>query len=200
MQNFKPEVKIDKDKKKIFIKTSMFRVSYPNVFEAKAIQEGQAPKYSMVMLFPKKHDLKWLKDAVELARKFQFGDKVPKGFKNPLKDGDSEDYADQPGYKGMMVVSCSTNAKRKPQIINNKKELITDESEFYPGCWARATLTCAGYDAGGGKGVTFYLSNVQKIKDDESFSTRRNAEDDFEEFESEDEGSEDSSNYEDMDV
>ena len=39
------------------VMTPKFRVSFPNVFKAKAIEEGQDPKFSMAMLFDDEADL-----------------------------------------------------------------------------------------------------------------------------------------------
>ena len=43
--------------------TPEFRVSFPEVFQARAMEAGQEPKYSITMLFPKGCDLSALKKA-----------------------------------------------------------------------------------------------------------------------------------------
>lgn len=60
-----------------------------------------------------------------------------------------------------------------------------DPSEVYSGCYMRATLTAYAYDKGGGKGVSFGLQNLMKVKDGEPLSSRATAENDFAAFASE---------------
>ncbi len=84
-------------------------------------------------------------------------------------------------YNDKVVVEART--KLKPGVVDQKRNEILDASEFYAGCYARATLTCYAYDSMGNKGVSFGLQNVQKVKDGTAFSGKRNAKDDFDEIE-----------------
>lgn len=186
--------KMDIAKKKVL--TPEFRVSFPHVFEKHSGFEGQDAKYSIVMLFPKSTDLKELKRAAFNAAVEKWGpkEKWPKNLRMPFRDGDEK--TDLSGYEDTIFVSASS--KQRPQVVGNKKidgqfpRLETDE-EFYAGAYARATLIAFAYDKAGNKGISFSLQNVQKLKDGEAFSGRKNAED---EFESVDDGSDDEENYE----
>jgi hypothetical protein len=171
------------------ITTPPFRVSFPNVFKPKSNFEGQEPAYSVQMLFPKNADLTAMKKAVEEAKRKKWGsDKTawPK-FKHPVfKDGNEKNME---AYKDMIVVEART--KQKPGLVDRSCQEIIDPGEFYPGCWARATLTCFAYEKAGNKGVSFGLQNLQKVKDDTAFSGKKNAKDDFEALdELEDDGDE----------
>lgn len=184
------------EKKDKMVKTPVFRASFPHVFKPHSGFAGQAPKYSLVMLFDKKTaDIKELKKAAMNAAIEKWGpkEKWPKGVRFPFRDGDEK--SDMQGYEGTIFVSASS--KQKPQVINKNKELLTEEDgAFYAGCFAKATLLAYAYDTAGNKGVSFALQNVLKIGDGESFSGRKAAEDDFsdEDFELKD-GSDDASNY-----
>lgn len=169
--------------------TPKFRVSYPAVFEAKAYEEGQAPKYSLVMLFDKKADLKELKRAAENAAMEKFGpkEKRPKNFRMPFRDGD-EDRSDTPGYENSIFVTASS--KQRPGVVDQQRTQLISEEDFYAGCYARATLIAFAYDTKGNKGVSFSLQNVQKLADGEKFSGRKNAEDEFDSVEDSSESSE----------
>lgn len=50
-----------------------------------------------------------------------------------------------------------------PQIIGANKAPITDPAEIYNGVRARISISAGAYEGSDGKGVTFYLGNVQKI-------------------------------------
>ena len=169
-----------------------FRVSYPHVFKAHSGFEGQEPKFSITMLFPKDTDLKELKRAALNAAVEKFGpkEKWPKVFRLPFRDGDEK--SDLQGYEGHTFVAASS--KQRPGVINGQKiPIIKEDETFYAGCYARATLIAFAYDTAGNKGVSFALQNIQKLGDGEPFSGRKKAE---EEFDSVDDGSDNPESYE----
>lgn len=159
------------------VTTPEFRVSFPSVFKATAF-ENQEPKFSIVMLFDKKTSLAPLKalakDAIE--KKWPDASKRPKGLRSPFRDGDIEK-PDTQGYAGCMFIRATS--KMRPGVVDQSVQPIIDESDFYAGCYARATLTAYAYDTAGNRGVAFGLQNVQKLRDGEPFSGRSKAEDDF---------------------
>lgn len=166
--------------------TPEFRVSFPAVFKPKAFKDQEA-KYSLVMLFDKKTDLKELKRAATNAMLEKWPEaKDPERrkklkLKMPFRDGDEKE--DTQGYKGTIFVSASS--KTKPGLVNQRREaIITEEvgvDGFYAGCFARSTLIAFAYDQMGNKGVSFSLQNVQKLRDGDSLSGRKKAEDEFDE-------------------
>lgn len=177
-------------KKEKRVKTPEFRVSFPHIFEAHSGFEGQGAKFSVVMLFDKKTDITPLKKAVAEAATAKWGDKTkwPKNLRLPFRDGDEK--SDLSGYSG--TIFCSASSKQRPGVVDKHLAVITDESDFYAGCYARATVTAFAYDKAGNKGVSFSLQNLQKLRDGQAFSGRKKAEDDFEAY---DDGSDDVSNY-----
>lgn len=180
--------KMDIAKKKAL--TPTFRVSYPHLFEAHAFKDAEA-KFSLTMLFPKDTDLAPLKKAVHNAIIEKYGsDKAdwPEELRMPFRNGDKK--KDQEGYEGHIFVRATS--KKKPGVIDQKKEKIEDEETLYAGCYARATLIAFCYENSGNIGVSFALQNVQKVKDGKPFSGRKAAEDEFDEVEME---SDDASNF-----
>ncbi len=168
------------------------RVSFPNVFTPRAFEDGPE-KYECQFLWPKDTDLSVLKKAIHSAIVEAWGKdkaKWPEGLKSPIKDGDKME--DLEGYEGQYYIKTSSH--RKPGVINRKKEVITNEDDFYGGCYAIATVLVKAYATKGNKGVTIYLNNIQKVKDGEPFGGRSNPEADFDEIE---DGSDDASNYDD---
>jgi hypothetical protein len=163
------------EKKKVI--TPKFRVSFPSVFKPTAF-ENQTPKYSLVMLFPKTEDLSKLKAAVLAAGIEEWGpkEKWPKGLKLPFRDGDTK--PEREGYPGHFFVSAS-NSKRKPGLVDHRKEEIINPEDFYAGCFARAEIIAFAYDKAGNKGISFSLQNIQKLGDGPEFSGRKRAQDTF---------------------
>ena len=165
----------------IKIKLKKVRVSYPNVFVPKAMEEGKEPKYSLAMLIEKTDaaTIKLLRDTAAAAWKLGFPSlKMPTAFKNPmLRDGDVEK-PDAEGYAGAYFVNAKSN--RKPECIDQTGAPLTPD-EFYPGCFAMASITVKSYDhPTGGKGVTAYLNNVMKIDEGEQLGDAgASAADDF---------------------
>lgn len=164
--------------------TPVFRVSFPSVFEASSY-EGGAPKFSVCAVFTPasftaKDKVLWkamtdLADEVALERFKKKLAALPNNFKKPFRDGAEK--ADLVGF-GEGKVFCNLSSKMKPGIIGLDKTPITDPEEFYPGVYARATVTAYAYD-NVGKGVALGLQNLQKIKDGDRLDSRTDAEDDF---------------------
>lgn len=182
--------------------THEFRVSFPALITPKAFEE-QAPKFSIVMLFDKNTKLSEppknklgqpigisMKHAAHNAAVEKFGpkEKWPKNLRMPFRDGDER--SDTPGYEGTIFVTASS--KGQPGLVDQKRQPILNERDFYAGCYARAELIAFAYDKAGNKGVSFSLQNVQKLRDGEPFSGRKAAEDVFDDVE---DGSENAENY-----
>lgn len=170
---------------RIKLRTPPFRLSFPKLLRAESYEDGPA-KYSCSMLFypdkMSKAQLKLFKamekaadDAIREKFKIKKGKKIPANFKFPLRDGDEK--PDLDGY-GDGCRFASASSKMKPGIIDLDGVELLDDEEVYAGMWCRATLTVFAYD-NIGKGAAFGLYNIQKLADDESFSSRTSAEDDF---------------------
>lgn len=180
--------------------TPVARVSFPNVYEAKAYEDSE-PKFSCTLLFKKNVDLSSLKKAVHAAKVKKWGSdetKWPKKIRSPFNDGDEKEDLD--GYEGMIYITATN--RFKPQVVDRKLEPIAEESgDFYAGCYAQFALRAFAY---GGKptpykpGISFSLESIQKVKDGEPFSGRMNAEDVFGELDDED-GDDTSSDEDDSD-
>jgi hypothetical protein len=174
------------------VMTPKFRCAFVKVFKPEAFEEGKDAVYSITMLFPKGTDLSELKKVAKEAKAAKWGNKPPKKIRSPFRDGDSEDFEDYDGFEGMIVVKSTS--KWKPGIVNMQLQNITDESEFYSGCWARATVVAFAYDQKS-KGVSFALQNLQKLEDDDKFGGGASAQDDFDDEMSE--KSEEASDFDD---
>ena len=161
--------------------TGLVRFSYAHVFKPVAIVDGADPKYSVAILIRKndKETLKKINAAIEAAKQAGaplWGGKIPSNLKLPLRDGD-EERSDQPEYEGCYFLNASST--QKPGIIDENKDEILDTTEFYSGCYGRASLNFFAFNQAGNRGIAVGLNNLQKLKDGEPLAGRARAEDDF---------------------
>lgn len=160
--------------------TSEFRVSFPFVIKPqKAMEQGKPDKFALTMLFPKGADLTKLKAAVKAAATDMWGAdnaKWPKNLRSPFRDQGEKEFE---GYEaGATFITATSN--QRPGLVDGKMNDILEEKDFYPGCYARATVRAFAYDKNGNKGVSFGLQNVQKTRDGDPLGGRTRPEDDFE--------------------
>jgi len=149
--------------KKETIMTPKFRVSFPEIFVPKAGPQGGQEFYSVQMLFPKDQDLSPMKALCAKTAESFFGPTWKTlGLRMPFNDGDTKQWESHQGH-------IYVNAKTKFQVplVDQKKQEILDQSEFYPGCYARAIVNAYAYNTAGNKGVAFGLMAVQKLAEGE---------------------------------
>lgn len=168
--------------------TPPFRVSFPHLFRAQAMDGGE-PKFSVSAIWtPSKFTDRDKRLWKELQK--ALNEAAIAQFKKPLKDlpanvrrglRDGAEKPDLEGY-GEGTVFANLSTKIMPGVVNLQKERIHpeegNEDEIYPGCIARATVTVYSYD-NKGKGVSLGLMNLQKIADGERLDSRTDAADDF---------------------
>lgn len=148
------------------------RLSYPHLFKPQEIQGSDSKKYSVSLLIPKENTK--LIDAVKTAISAAIppealkGGKLPKNYRNPLRDGDADKEEDE-NYKGMAFISANTTTK--PQVVKKVNGVFVqcEEAEVYPGCWAYVNINFYAYSKTGNSGIAAGLNGVCKYKDDESF-------------------------------
>ncbi len=164
--------------------TPFFRVSYPNVFKPKKNELNGKQEYSLVALFPKGADFTALKAAAKEAIDKKWPKDKPANLKNPLRDqAERAKIVDgkkvlPPGYEEGAMFS-TLKCTNRPGLVDGKNQDIINESDFYAGCWARASVNVFAYDQAGNRGVSFSLQNIQKWKDDEPLSGRPKASTEF---------------------
>ena len=162
--------------------TGIVRLSYANVWEAVAINDGK-PKFSVSLIIPKS-DTKTvdaINAAIDAAIKegaAKFGGKIPNkaALKLPLRDGDVEREDDE-AYKNAYFVNA--NSTTAPQIVDRSVQPIIDRSEVYSGCYARVSINFYAFNSNGNRGIACGLGNIQKIRDGEPLCGRISAADDF---------------------
>lgn len=156
--------------------TPTFRCSFPALFKPGKMEGSVGePKYSVVMVFPKSVDIKALKELAAAAVEEKYGRdpktqklKTPPNFRNPFRDGDTEQNAEgAPKYPGCIFLSASS--LKQPGIVGPANTPLSNPDEVYGGMYARAYVSAYVYDQSGNRGVAFGLQALQKTKDGEPF-------------------------------
>ncbi len=153
------------------IVTPVFRLSFPQLFEAKGFKGGE-PKFSATMLFDeaaqKTQEFRNLVAAAKAAAIEKWSDKVPGNLRNPFRKGEEKPNLD--GYEpGMIFVKASAKEEFPPDVVDQAKNEIIVRKEVYAGCYCRAVVTAFAYDGYGTDGVSFGLRAIQKVGDAPSF-------------------------------
>lgn len=152
------------------VTTGKIRLSYLNVFEAKAMTEGETPKFSSAILLSKKDVA--TKAKADAAIQLAITQGIPKKWKGkkpallklPWRDGD-EEKPDDEAYAGHWFLNASNT--KKPILLGTDKRPLEDQSELYSGAYARAVLTFYPF-SGKSNGVAVSLDSILKLEDGES--------------------------------
>lgn len=169
--------------------TPVFRLSFPALFEPKAMDDGK-PKYGVSAVwtpgkFTDADKKKWKKvkallDEASMERFKKHWKDLPANFKKGLRDGAEK--AELEGY-GEGTCFANLTSLMRPGVVDRDREPIGPEQgnadEIYPGCYCRATITAYSYDKKG-KGVALGLQNIQKVADGDRLDSRTDAAEDFE--------------------
>lgn len=164
------------------IKLTNVRLSYPQLFVAKAMEEGKDPEFSASFLLDKKQHAETIKQIEKLTERVALDEwkkKVPLK-RVPLRDGNEKDGKE--GYGDEVMFVNAKNKKRPVVVDRDLTPLTAEDTKPYAGCYVNATIRLFAYDhKTGGKGVSASLRAVQFVKDGESFGAAPvNAEEEFE--------------------
>ncbi len=142
------------------------------------------------VLVPKKDKalIKQIEEAIEEAKEYgktaKWGGKIPRNLKIAFQDGDDTDLDKYPENEGHFLLNA--RSKKKVGLVDTDRQPILEASEVYSGCWAYVSVTSFAYD-NESKGVSFFLNNIMKARDDESFgSSQSTPDEDFAEVEVDD--------------
>lgn len=148
------------------------------------MNDGETPKYNICILVPKSDTktLTAIEKAIDAAKelgKAKIADKngrIPSNLKVPLRDGD-EERPDDPAFENCYFINA--NSTRKPGVVDVNLDPIMDKSEFYSGCYGRASLNFYAYNVTNSKGIACGLNNLQKLEDGEALAGGSSAAEDF---------------------
>ena len=145
--------------------TPIGTAAFVHVFEPDSF-EGSEPKYSLNIMIKKGSPAEKsvafadLKKKVAEVMKDRFGPNFVPVHK-VIRDGDASDA--NAAFKGCWYFKCSTNTKVKPPVFDKSgKSQLLDDTDFYSGCTARATVTVASYDMKGARACRSGCQGVQR--------------------------------------
>ena len=163
------------------------RLSYPHLFQPRAIQPGDEPKYGAAFLIPKTVQtpqgpqinpvITQIQQAIEAEKANMWGANVPPAAKTTLYDGDTDPkYANDEASNGHMILNSSANASAQPILVDQNLQAVINPATFYPGCYVNADIGVYAYDKGISKGIAAGLNGVQFAADGERLDNRPTAE------------------------
>lgn len=159
------------------VTTGKVRLSYCQIWQPKAPQNGGEPKYSVTILIPKSDAATINALYAEMEQAKQAGitnawkGVLPPIVKIPLYDGDGVRTSGEPfgpECKGHMVITASSKAQ--PQVVDLNVQPILNQAEVYSGCYGRVNLNFFAYDQAGNRGIGCGLNCIQKVADGEPLS------------------------------
>lgn len=164
------------------------RLSFPNLFEAKAFENGQNKRYGATFLVePGSKNDKAIKEAIAEVTK----EKFPKDHAKKLEawkddtrkhcytDGNKKEYD---GYENMMALVANRREEDLPPRVkaaDGTTDLTAKDGKPYAGCYVNAIVELYAQD-GKFPGVRAQLLGVQFCADGDAFSSSRLADDAFE--------------------
>ncbi len=162
--------------------TGECRLSFVNIFNARAFREGEDAKYSLTALIPKTDTVTVtkmqtaIKAAAEQGAGKHFGGRIPTNVAHTMKDGDTEvnDMGDlqniqYPEYKGHYYIRLAT--KFAPKVLDANNQEIIDPTECYSGMYGKVSMTFFAYSGDGKRGISACLNNVKKTRDGDPLSS-----------------------------
>lgn len=153
------------------IKLQNVRLSFADIFTAKAFEAGQTPRYSATFILdPSNADHKAKLVEIKKAIDDLCGKAFPGEKLGPdrlcLKNGNSKPYD---GWQNMFVVVASNTVR--PVVVNGKREPVMegDKNAPYSGCYVNATVSLWTQNNKFGKRVNANLRGIQFLRDGPAF-------------------------------
>jgi hypothetical protein len=145
----------------------MVRLSYPNLFVAKAGESGGEPKFSAAFLLDKEinaKDIAAVQAAMKTVADAKWPTGIPKAVKKCLRDGSEKDDV---AYENCVFFNASS--KTRPPVVDKDPSVALNESDGkpYAGCYVNAVVQFWAQDNAYGKRINSELRSVQFAKDGE---------------------------------
>lgn len=135
-------------------------MSYPHLFQPRAVQQGQEPKYSVAALIRKDDpQVTQIQAAIETEKANGFPSGFPAKAKVCLKDCAVE-FPEDPKLANYYVVSCNANAKDKPPVVDTSMQPVMDPAKVYAGAIAWLHISIYPYNKDVNRGIAAGLNGV----------------------------------------
>ena len=151
------------------------RLAFPEIWEPKAVNEGDDPKYSCTLLLPPEFDRSAIAQALQQAAVHKWGQKIPPQVpqRNPIQDCELKAQ-----YNGYLPGWKFANVRSGFQItvVDEKVAPVLDRSLIYPGCWVNVQVSAfASHHPKGGPRVSLGFNMIQFVKHDDRLDNRQAA-------------------------
>ena len=133
-------------------------LSYPHLFKARAVKQGDIPKFSGNFILPPDYDWTQLQAAYNAVLAEQFPGQQPPEHKAPwtqVKDGP---------YAGWWQVAARSESQ--PGIVDQNKQPLINPSQIFAGCIVHAHVGLFWYDNMGNRGVAAGLNHVMLVQNE----------------------------------
>lgn len=160
------------------VKVQNVRISFPNLFEAKAINGEGDPRFSAAFVIePGSPNAAILAETMRAVAKEKWGAKA-EGILNELKAKGRVAFKEAPlskdgevydGFEGMYSLNAS-NVARVPVIDKDTTPLTPADGKPYGGCYVDASVDLWAQDNSWGKRINAKLRWVQFRSDGDAFS------------------------------
>lgn len=149
------------------VRVDNVRFSYPHVFKAHAVNEGDTPAFGITGLLPKATHVEARKLLSEMIQQVQKAAKIETvaADKKFLRDGDRKDEDGQfirpKEERGHWTVNA--REQRRPAVRGPNKEVLTSEDadKIYGGCWGNILIRPWAQNNKFGKRINAGLTAVQ---------------------------------------
>lgn len=160
----KPKTDMSENKQLVL---SNVRLSFPALFTAKAVNDGE-PRYSANFLLHKEKDAKLIasiKGAIDALIKSDLEGKKLPAEKVCLRDGDDKEYD---GYQGHFYLAAAN--KKRPQVVDrDNAPLVESDDKPVAGDYVDAVVRLWAQDNKFGKRINASLEVVRFRKEGEHF-------------------------------
>lgn len=153
------------------IVTGKCRASFARLMAPVRNELNGKEEFSVMLLIPKTDadTINAIKGVCKEAIAGKWPTTVPKGLRNPLRDGDTETRSDGspmgPEFAGHFFMNCKADAsKHTPEIVDKQGRKLIDNDAIVSGDYIRVSINGYAYDASGNRGVAFGLNNVQLVE------------------------------------
>lgn len=135
-------------------------LSFPHLFQPRAVKQGDEPKYSCSVLILKTDpQLAQVQQIIEAEKANGFPSGFPPKGKVCLKDGAVE-YPQDSRMHNYMIISGTAKADQKPVVVDAGMQPVMDPATVYPGAEAWVQLNTFVYNMDTSKGVGAGLNGV----------------------------------------
>ena len=135
-------------------------LSYPHLFQARSVNPGDDPKFSVSILIPKNDpQLASILQEIETQKMNGFPSGFPVNGKLPIKDC-AVQWPNDTKIAGYYALQTSAAADRRPPVVDAGMQPVMDPSQVYPGCVAWVAVNLSVYNTPVNKGVGAYVNGV----------------------------------------